>query len=247
MNINYKISYGLYVLITGNKDKQNGCIINTLMQQTGNPEAYSITVNKQNYSHKFLLKNEKCAVAILSTGTTFDTIKNFGFRSGIDNDKFVGVETTTSKNGFSIPTKNVVGYLELDITETVDYPTHTQFIGKPTELVGFFDIDPLTYDYYQKHIKPQSKVTAVDGEKSYICNICGYIHKGELPDDIVCPICKHTKQDFQLIEPIIEKPEKQEKQNKFICTVCGYIHVGDTPPDTCPVCMVDKDLFEPLK
>ena len=102
MNLIYKISYGLYVLCTKYKDKYNGCIINTLMQQTGNPELYSVTVNKQNYSHDIIKKEEKCAVAILSTDTKFEMIKNFGFQSGKTINKLKNIETVTYKNWFLI-------------------------------------------------------------------------------------------------------------------------------------------------
>lgn len=200
MNINFKISYGLYVLSTKYGEKNNGCMINTFMQHTGAPEMFSITISKDNYSHKLLTKTEKCAVAVLSTNTTFDLIKNFGFSSGKDRDKFENISTVTSKQGFLMPAQNIIGYIEMDIEKTVDYPTHTQFIGKPTEKMIYSDNEALTYDYYQKYIKPKPEIKQTGNEKIYVCSICGYIHKGEMPDDFICPICKHPKQYFTLVE-----------------------------------------------
>ena len=37
----YQIGYGLYVLTTRDGDKDNGCIVNTVMQVTSTPPAYS--------------------------------------------------------------------------------------------------------------------------------------------------------------------------------------------------------------
>lgn len=195
----FSISYGLYILTAKENEKDNGCIINTLMQQTGSPLTVSITVNKQNYTHDMIKRTKKFNVSILTTETPFEVFKHFGFQSGKNCEKFFKNENETrSENGLLYITGCTNGYLSATVTEEIDMSTHTIFIAQVTEKESLSDADSLTYDYYHKHIKPQPKKEPE--AKGYRCKICGYVYEGEeLPADFVCPWCKHSAEDFEKI------------------------------------------------
>lgn len=42
-----------------------------------------------------------------------------------------------------------------------------------------------------------NKDKEADDMKEYVCTICGYVHKGEMPDDFKCPICGAGKEAFR--------------------------------------------------
>ncbi|NLT17796.1 MAG: High molecular weight rubredoxin [Firmicutes bacterium ADurb.Bin080] len=255
MNLLFKISYGLYVLAAHENDKDNGCIINTLMQQTSSPEVLTVTVNKLNCTHDMIEKTGIASCAIISEKATFDIIKGFGMRSGKTENKYEGVAAIRAKNGCLIPTDGVIGYFDLKVSSKVDMGTHTQFICQPTDRVVFSEGDePLTYSYYQKYIKPRPSQEKIEEEgEAYICTICGYIHKGPISDDIICPICKHGREAFVPLkgykkEEKMEKPKAapSESEEKYICTVCGYIHNGPITDDIiCPICKHGREAFVP--
>lgn len=255
MNLLFKISYGLYVLVAHEDKKDNGCIINTLMQQTSNPEVLTVTVNKLNCTHDMILNTGIASCAIISERATFDIIKGFGMRSGKTENKYEGIKSRRAKNGCLIPIDGVIGYFDLKVSNKIDMGTHTQFICQPTDRQFFLEEDePLTYSYYQKHIKPKPAQTKVDGEgEAYICTICGYIHKGPIQDDIICPICKHGREAFVPLneykkdeKTLSPKKETSPAEEKYICTVCGYIHTGPIPDDIiCPVCKHGREAFVP--
>ena len=193
-NVMFKISYGLYVLTAKDGEKSNGCIINTLEQVTTTPNKVTIAVNKSNYTHDMILKTGRFNASILSEKADFDTFKHFGFQSGRDVDKFSNYPAEISENGIPYITKGTNGFISAEVISTVDLGTHTLFLANVTDGKVLSDDSSATYDYYHKHIKeaPQKK------SKGWVCKICGYVYEGdELPDDFVCPLCKHGAADFE--------------------------------------------------
>lgn len=190
----FKISYGLYVLTAKEGDKLNGCIINTLEQVTTSPNKVTIAVNKDNYTHDMIIRTGKFNVSILSEKAVFDTFKHFGFQSGSEVDKFADFAHEISENGLPYVTTGTNGYISADVIETVDLGTHTLFIADVTDGAVLTDDESATYDYYHKHIKesPSKK------SKGWVCKICGYVYEGDpLPEDFICPLCKHAASDFE--------------------------------------------------
>lgn len=190
----FKISYGLYVLTAKDGDKSNGCIINTLQQVTTTPNKVTIAVNKNNYTHDMIIKTNKFNASILSEKATFDIFKHFGFQSGRDTDKFADYPAEISENGIPYITEGSVGFISAEVISTVDLGTHTLFIADVTDGRVISDDSSATYDYYHKHIKE----SPVKKSKGWVCKICGYVYEGEeLPDDFICPVCKHGAADFE--------------------------------------------------
>ncbi len=191
----YKLSYGLFVLTAKQGDKDNGCIINTAAQVTTTPNRITVAVNKANYTHDMIMETKEFNLSILTEDSKFDTFKQFGFQSGRDVDKLVEIEYKRSDNGIVYLTKDVNAYISGKVIDTVDLGTHTLFIADVTDADILAEQNSVTYTYYQQHIKPAPKPTA---EKGFICTICGYIYKGDvLPEDYICPICKHPASDFK--------------------------------------------------
>lgn len=256
MNLLFKISYGLYVLSSESDGRRGACMINTLAQQTSSPERFSVTVNKANYTHRLISESGKFAVAVLGENTSFDTIKGFGMRSGRDVDKFDGVAYETAQNGCAVPTDGALGYFEMTVDDSIDFGTHTMFVAHTTATKTFADDgNALTYDYYQRFVKPRPQpVAADDNEEVWVCKVCGYVHKGKLPADFVCPVCKHGAQDFERIDSgkdsaKIENNNEKGETNmaKWICTVCGYVHEGPEPPAQCPLCKAPASKFKKVE
>ena len=195
-----KIGYGLYILTAKDGEKDNGCVINTAIQVTSTPNRISVTVNKQNYTHDMIMKTGVFNVSILSEKATFDVFKHFGFQSGRDVDKFADYkDATRSENGLYYVTGDTNAYISGKVINTLDLGTHTMFIADVTDAEVLADVPTTSYDYYQKNIKP--KPEAPKKVTGYVCKICGYIYEGDpLPEDFICPICKHGAADFEKIE-----------------------------------------------
>ena len=195
-NAMFKISYGLYVLTTKDGDKQNGCIVNTVMQVTSNPNRICVAVNKSNHTHNALMENKCFNVSVISEQATFDMFKHFGFQSGRDVNKFENYPyAKLAMNDVYYVTEGTNAYISAYVKETVDLETHTLFIADVVNAVTLNDVPSATYDYYHKNIK-----TAPTTEKKtgWVCKICGYVYEGdELPEDFICPLCKHGAQDFE--------------------------------------------------
>ncbi|MCI5952047.1 MAG: flavin reductase [Anaerostipes sp.] len=196
----FKIGYGLYILTAKDGEKDNGCVINTAIQVTSTPNRISVTVNKQNYTHDMIMKTGVFNVSILSEKATFDVFKHFGFQSGRDVDKFADYkDATRSENGLYYVTGDTNAYISGKVINTLDLGTHTMFIADVTDAEVLADVPTTSYDYYQKNIKP--KPEAPKKVTGYVCKICGYIYEGDpLPEDFICPICKHGAADFEKIE-----------------------------------------------
>ncbi|MBQ7924318.1 MAG: flavin reductase [Clostridia bacterium] len=195
----YKISYGLFVLTTTDGEKQNGCIVNTVSMITDNPKRIVVFVNKSNYSESLLKKTGVCNVSVLTESTPFDVFKQFGFQSGKDADKFAGKSYPKTENGlYYLPEANAV--ISANVVDSYDYGTHTLFVAEVTEAKKLSNEKSTTYEYYQSNIKPKPQAKAEENAKEkWVCKVCGYTHEGELPEDFICPWCKHPASDFEKV------------------------------------------------
>ena len=199
----YKITYGLFVLTTTDGEKQNGCIVNTVSMITDNPKRIVVFVNKANYSEELLRKTGIFNVSILTESAPFEIFKQFGFQSGRDVDKFEGGKYEVSENGLCYLPKHTNAVLSGKVIDYYDYDTHTLFVAEVTEAKTLSNENSVTYEYYQNNIKPKPQLPKAE-EKSekgkWVCKICGYVHEGEdLPEDFVCPWCKHSAEDFEKV------------------------------------------------
>lgn len=199
----YKLSYGLFVLTAKVGDKENGCITNTAIQVASEPNQISFAVNKANYTHDMVMDTKKCNISVISEAADFALFKHFGFQSGRDVDKFKDfTDCKYAENGIPYITKGTNAYFSIDVKQTVDLGSHTLFIGEPTAMEVLDAAASATYSYYQENIKPKPEAvgTTPKGETIWRCKICGYEYVGEeLPDDFICPICKHPKADFEKV------------------------------------------------
>ena len=198
----YKLSYVLFVL-TAKDEKDNGCITNTAIQVTSEPNRISLAVNKSNYTHDMIIKTGIFTVSIISEDADFELFKHFGFQSGRDVDKFEGfADCKRLENGTLAITKGVNGYICGKVINTVDLGTHTLFIADVTDMKVLSDTPSATYTYYQSNIKPKPQAASAEekGKTVWRCKICGYEYEGEeLPADFVCPVCKHPASDFEKV------------------------------------------------
>ena len=194
----FKITYGLFVLTAEN----GGCVINTVMQIADNPKRIAIAVNKANFTHDLIVKTGKFNVSALTTETQFDLIKRFGFQSGRDVNKFAGFEQNCKKsgNGLYYIAEHTNAYFAAKVLSTSDFGSHSLFVAEVEEAAVLSNAPSLSYQYYFDHIKPKPELKPVSGKYVYICKICGYIYESEseMPDDYICPLCKHPKSDFEL-------------------------------------------------
>ena len=202
MKAMYKLSYGLFVLTAREGEKDNGCITNTAIQVTSEPNRISIAVNKANYTHDMVMHTRKFNVSILSQEASFDTFKHFGFQSGRNVDKFADFTACKrAENGIYIITAGTNAYISAEVEQTIDLGTHTLFIAKVTDLDVLSSVSSATYEYYQNNIKPKPQAPAAPtGKTVWRCTVCGYIYEGDpIPADFICPLCKHPASDFEKI------------------------------------------------
>ena len=191
----FRIGYGLYVVTCSDGTRDNGLIVNTVSQVTDSPNRIAVCINKQNYSHHVIKQTGKLNVNCLSTDAPFSVFENFGFQSGRPADKFAGWETLRSDNGLVFLPKYINAFMSLKVEQYVDLDTHGMFICTVTEARVMSDRPTMTYTYYQENVKPKPQT---EGKKGWVCRICGYIYEGEeLPEDFICPLCKHGAADFE--------------------------------------------------
>ena len=250
-----KISYGLYVLTARCGSFSNGCIINTLAQVTSSPNRVSVTVNKSNYTCFMIAQSGRFNVSMIDTTAGFEMFTHFGFSSGRWEDKLYGTEFKYAENGVPYIPYNTCAYLSGEVVQQIDLGTHIMFIADVTAGEVLSDNAPMTYAYYHANVKPKPAAAPaadkneVSGER-WICNICGYIYEGHLPDDFICPLCKHGAADFSRMDdaaPKEEKPAEESGEEKWVCSVCGYVYEGALPEDfVCPICGVGADEFTKL-
>ena len=199
----YKLTYGLFVLTANENGKDNGCIINTAIQAAGDPNQVSISVSKQNYTHDMIVRTGKFTVSSITEKADFSLFKRFGFQSGKDTDKFQGFDGwMRGINGVTYITESTNAYISVEVEKSVDLGSHTLFIGKVTDMEVLSDDKSVTYEFHQSNIKPKPEKVGntPKGETVWRCIICGYEYVGEeLPEDFICPWCKHPASDFEKI------------------------------------------------
>ena len=194
----FNIGYGLYVVTSNDGKKDNGLIVNTVSQVTSSPNRVAVCINKQNYSHHVIKQTGVMNVNCLSVEAPFSVFENFGFRSGRNADKLAGWEALRSDNGLIFLSKYINSFMSLKVEDYVDLDTHGMFICSVTEARVISDKETMTYTYYQNNVKPKPQT---EGKKGWVCKICGYIYEGdELPEDFICPLCKHGAADFEPIK-----------------------------------------------
>lgn len=192
----HKLSYGLFVLTARDGEKDNGCIINTAMQVADSPVKIAISVNKKNYTHDMIKKTGEFNLSVLTENVPFFVFQHYGFKSGRNEEKIVG-EMKRSENGIVYLTEFANAFISCKVVEEVDCISHTMFIAEITESQVLSNEKSVTYQYYFDNIKPKPEKPK---KKGYVCKICGYVYEGdELPEDFICPICKHTAADFEPI------------------------------------------------
>ena len=193
----FHIGYGLYVVTSNDGKKDNGLIVNTVTQVTNTPNRVAVTINKENYSHHIIKQTGKMNINCLTEEAPFAVFEKFGFASGRNVDKFAGCEPMRSDNGLVFLPRHINAFMSLKVEQYVDLDTHGMFICSITEARVLSDKNTMTYTYYLDHVKP---APAAEGKSGYACKICGWIYEGEeLPDDIICPLCKHGAADFEKI------------------------------------------------
>lgn len=194
----FKIGYGLYVVTCNDGKKDNGLIVNTVAQVSDSPKRISVTINKANYSHHVIKQSSKLNVNCLTTSAPFSVFEKFGFASGRSVDKFEGDTVFRSENGLVYLDEYVNSYMSLTVEQYVDLGSHGMFICTIDEAKVLNNDDTMTYSYYHANVKPKPKT---EGKKGYVCKICGYVYEGDtLPEDFVCPLCKHPASDFEPIK-----------------------------------------------
>jgi len=199
LNALFKIGYGLYVVTSNDGRKDNGMIVNAVSQVTNTPNRVAVTINKDNYTHHVVKNTGKMNLCCLSEEAPFAVFERFGFVSGRNKDKFAGEENLLrSDNGLVFLSKYINSFMSLDVEQYVDLGTHGMFICSVSEARVISDRPTMTYDYYFANVKPKPQT---EGKKGWVCKICGYVYEGEnLPEDFVCPLCKHGPADFEPVK-----------------------------------------------
>jgi flavin reductase (DIM6/NTAB) family NADH-FMN oxidoreductase RutF len=198
MSALFKIGYGLYVVTSNDGKKDNGLIVNTITQVTNTPNRIAVTINKENYSHHVIKQTGIMNVNCLSVDAPFAVFEKFGFVSGRNVDKFADCEPLRSDNGLVFLPRHINSFMSLKVEQYVDLDTHGMFICSITEARVISDRETMTYTYYQNNVKPKPET---EGKKGYVCKICGYVYEGDvLPEDYICPLCKHGAADFEPIK-----------------------------------------------
>ena len=192
------IGYGLYVVTSNDGKKDNGLIVNTVTQVTNTPNRIAVTINKENYSHHVIRQTGKMNINCLTVDAPFSVFERFGFTSGRNTDKFAECSPLRSDNGLVFLPRNINSFMSLKVEQYIDLDTHGMFICSVTEARVISDSETMTYTYYQNNVKPKPETA---GKKGFVCKVCGYVYEGDvLPEDIVCPLCKHGYSDFEEIK-----------------------------------------------
>lgn len=195
----YKITYGLYLLSARSYGQDNACIINTVMQVADNPIRVAISINKGNKTHDMIMESGRFNLSALTTKTPFSLFQRFGMQSGRDVNKFIGFEDVErADNGIYRLSAYSNAYLSCKLLRTVDLGSHTIFITELEAAQVLSQEEACTYGYYQSDIKPKPQPAQ---KKGWVCSVCGHVYEGEqLPDDYICPLCRHGKEDFRPLE-----------------------------------------------
>ncbi|MBE6651448.1 MAG: MBL fold metallo-hydrolase [Ruminococcaceae bacterium] len=198
LNALFNIGYGLYVVTSNDGKKDNGLIVNTVTQVTNTPNKIAVTINKENYSHHIIKQTGIMNINCLTTDAPFSVFETFGFQSGRNVDKFADSTPLRSDNGLAFLPRYINSFMSLKVEQYIDLDTHGMFICSVTEARVISDKESMTYAYYHENVKPKPET---DGKTGYVCKICGYIYEGDdIPEDFICPLCKHGVADFEKIK-----------------------------------------------
>ena len=193
----FRLSYGLYLLCAKDGERANGCIINTVMQVTEQPWRVLFTVNNQNYTAEMLREGSAVSLSVLSKDAPFSLIRQFGYQSGRDVDKFAGRNDPKDANGVPYLGEHSCALISATVVSVSVVGTHTVYVADVSGAQVLSDAEPLTYAGYLSSVKPQKQETE-EKKKGYVCRICGYVYEGEeLPEDFTCPWCKHGADAFE--------------------------------------------------
>ena len=242
-----KFSYGVEVLTTRVDGKDYGCIINTAGQVAAcDPKKVTISVIKKNHTCDMIKKAGKFNISILTEDVPYSLFQHFGFQSGRDVDKFAAVDyDVRTANGIRYVPTYTNAVLSCQVIDMKDVDTQIVFIADVVEARVLSNAPSCTYGYYHAHIKPKKNPAPEQGE-GYVCKICGYFHEGaEMPDDFVCPLCKHGKEDFEHVVPQVKN-----KVKGYVCKICGHFEPceGELPADyACTLCHHGREDFEPAE
>ncbi len=211
----FKLSYGLFVLSARENEKDNGCITNTVTQITSTPLQISVAVNKANYTHGMIQRTGEFVLSVLSESATFEVFQRFGFQSGKESNKFT-TSCERAANGICYISEHTNGVIAAKVTDSKDMGTHTVFFAEVTQSFVLSNERSATYQYYFDHIKPKPQPPK---EKGFVCKICGYVYEGEtLPEDFICPICKHGASDFEKINTRRSQDDYTDKGHGTGCS-----------------------------
>ena len=194
----FRIGYGLYAVTCHDEKKDNALIVNTVTQVTSTPNRIAVTINKENYSHHVIKQTGKMNINCLTVEAPFSVFEQFGFKSGRNTDKLEGQKLLRSANGLAVLPRYINSFMSLSVEQYIDLDTHGMFICSVEEARVLSDVETMTYAYYHANVKPKPDT---ESKKGYVCKICGYVYEGEpLPDDFICPLCKHGAADFEKIQ-----------------------------------------------
>ncbi|MBQ7354278.1 MAG: flavin reductase [Clostridia bacterium] len=241
----YNLTYGVYLLSAQEGGKDNASIINTAVQVANNPTRVSIAVIKGTYTHDMIAATGCCNLSAITTDAPFSLFRHFGMQSGRNTDKFADfTDVARSENGLYYLTKWSSAFLSLKITESHDLGSHTLFIGEVVDGEVVAKADNCTYGYYQTVIKANAPKPAPTEQTGWRCKVCGYVYEGEkLPEDYLCPLCKHGSEDFEKIGGEAKTAAAPAAGKKYVCAVCGYVHEGESAPDKCLICDAPASKF----
>ncbi len=252
----YHLTYGVYFLSAKENGKDNACIINTAVQVANNPTRISIAAIKGNLTHDMILSTKEFNLSALSTDAPYSLFQHFGMQSGRNVDKFADFTgVSRSANGLYYLTRYSSAFMSCKVVEQHDLGSHTLFIGELVDGEVLSTGEACTYGYYQSTIKKNAPKPAVT--KGWRCKICGHVYEGEnLPEDYICPLCKHGAEDFEYFDNSATGSSVTEASvtsasetsistgtSKYVCQVCGYVHEGDSAPEKCPQCGVPASKF----
>ena len=205
----FQLSYGVYLLTCGHEGKQNGCIINTACQVTSTPAQLSVTVNKQNLTCRMIQQSGHFAVHALTQDAHMEFIGRYGFRSGVDVQKFAGMDVTLSPQGdpLLLDSPEAGAVFACKVVSSLDVGTHVLFVGEVTDAIVTGFGQPMTYAYYhavKKGTTPpkassfQPAAAPENNKSAWRCTVCGYIHEGDTPPE-KCPVCGVGAEKFEKI------------------------------------------------
>ena len=244
----FRLTYGVEILTTADEGKDYGCVINSAAQVAeGNPKKFAVSVINKNYTCEMIKKTGKFNVSILTEEVPFKIFEQFGFQSGRYVDKFADADyDDRTANGIRYLPMYTNAVISCEVIESIDLGASTLFIADVTEAKVLSEKPSATYAYYHAHIKPK-KAAPTDQPEGWRCTVCGYFYEGhELPEDYVCPLCKHGPEAFEYVPAV-----KVQKKKGFICKVCGHFEEfdGDQLPEdyVCPLCNHGRDDFEPAE